>query len=331
MNTETLKNAEVWAVKTFGAAELGDPRRTDRLVKMAAVLGENPSVSLPRSLRNWADTVGTYRFLNNAAISHEQIMMPHWIQTQSEAQQRRQVLLIGDTTDVNLSTHKATKGLGRVGRGKKAQGFFVHSVLAVDAKDKQLLGCMSQEPFVREPAPEKETKAEHKARWRESLIWEQSIERIGPVPAGTQWIDVGDRGSDIFRFWQRCQDLGYDFVTRVAQKRNVLVEEEEEQEDPTAEHLKTLARRLPSQGVRVLVVPSEHGRPERDALLNISWSQVTIQPPVDATALEQMGMKVSVVRVWEPEPPEGGEALEWILVTSLTVRTVEDAWQRVTW
>jgi len=331
MNVKELEKVENWAVETFGAAELGDPRRTNRLVKVAAALGENPSVSLPRSMRNWADTQGTYRFLNNEAITHEQIMMPHWIQTRSEAEQRSQVLLIGDTTDVNLSSHKATTGLGPVGRGKKAQGFFVHSVLAVDAKDKQLLGCMGQEPFVREPAPEQETKAERNARWRESLIWEQSIERIGPVPANTQWIYVGDRGSDIFRFWQHCQELRYDFVTRVAQNRNVLVEEEEEQEDQTAQHLKTLARRLPSQGVRVLTVPAERGRPEREALVNISWSQVTIQPPCDAMASQQVGMKVSLVRVWEPEPPEGVEALEWILVTSVTVTTAEDAWQRVTW
>lgn len=184
---------------------------------------------------------------------------------------------------------------------------------------------------MRSPAPEKETKAERNARWRESLIWEQSIERIGSVPEGTQWIYVGDRGSDIFRFWQRCLDLGYDFVTRVAQNRNVLVEEEEEQEDSTAEHLKTLARSLPSQGVRVLVVPAERGCPEREALLNMSWSQVTIQPPTDGTALHQTGMKVSVVRVWEPEPPEGMEALEWILVTSMAVNIMEDAWQCIIW
>jgi len=331
MNVKELENAEKWAVETFGAADLGDPRRTDRLVKVAAALGENPSVSLPRSMRNWAETQGAYRFLGNEAVSHEQIMMPHWIQTRSEAEQRSQVLLIGDTTDVNLSSHKTTKGLGPVGRGNKAQGFFVHSVLAVDASDKQLLGCMGQEAFVREPAPEKETKAERNARWRESLIWQQSIERIGSVPANTQWIYVGDRGSDLFRFWQRCQELGYDFVTRVAQNRNVLVEGEDEQEDPTAEHLKTLARCLPAQGVGVLIVPAERGRPEREALVHISWSQVEIQPPADGTALYQRGMKVSVVRIWEPEPPEDVEALEWILVTSLTVNTPEDAWQRIMW
>jgi len=325
MNVKELENAENWAVETFGAAELGDPRRTDRLVKVAAALGENPSVSLPRSMRNWAETQGAYRFLGNEAVSHEQIMMPHWIQTRSEAEQRSQVLLIGDTTEVNLSSHKATTGLGPVGRGNKAQGFFVHSVLAVDAKDKQLLGCMGQEPFVREPAPEKETKAERNTRWRESMIWEQSIQRIGPVPANTQWIYVGDRGSDIFRFWQRCQQLGYDHVTRVAQDRNVLVEEADEQEDPTAEHLKTLARSLPAQGAIVMTIPAQRGRPEREALVNISWSQVAIQPPTNGTALSMTQVKASLVRVWEPEPPEGVEPLEWILVTSVAVNTTEDA------
>jgi hypothetical protein len=331
MNVKELEKVEKWAVETFGAAELGDPRRTDRLVKVAAALGENPSVSLPRSMRNWADTQGTYRFLNNEAITHEQIMKPHWIQTRSEAEQRSQVLLIGDTTDVNLSSHKATTGLGPVGRGKKAQGFFVHSVLAVDAKDKQLLGCMGQEPFVREPAPEKESRAQYNTRWRESLIWEQSIERIGSVPSGTQWIYVGDRGSDIFRFWQRCEQLGYDHVTRVAQNRNVLLEEEDEQEDPTAHHLKTLARSLPAQGVVVMTVPAERGRPEREALVQISWSSVVIQAPTNGTALSMTPVKASLVRVWEPEPPEGIEPLEWILVTSVAVNTAEDAWQRVTW
>ena len=120
MNTETLQNAEEWAVETFGTAELGDVRRTDRLVKMASALGENPSVSLPASMRNWADTHAAYEFLGNPAINHEQIMAPHFAATYKEAAERSQVLMIGDTTEANLSTHKATKGPGPVGRGNKA-------------------------------------------------------------------------------------------------------------------------------------------------------------------------------------------------------------------
>ena len=80
-----------------------------------------------------------------------------------------------------------------------------------------------------------------------------------------------------------------------------------------------------------MTIAAQHGHPERDALLNISWSPVAIQPPVDGTALHITQVKASLVRVWEPEPPQGVEALEWILVTSVTVNTTEDAWQRVTW
>jgi len=64
-------------VETFGTAELGDLQRTDRLVKMATAIAGNPSASLPESMRDWAETLAAYRFLDNEAITHEQIMFPH--------------------------------------------------------------------------------------------------------------------------------------------------------------------------------------------------------------------------------------------------------------
>jgi hypothetical protein len=66
-------------------------------------------------------------------------------------------------------------------------------------------------------------------------------------------------------------------------------------------------------------------------LVKIAWSAMTIQPPTNGTALHQAPISVSCVRVWEPEPPEGVEALEWILVTSIAVSSADDAWQCVTW
>ncbi len=191
MNTEELEKTEKWAVETFGTAELGDPRRTDRLVKMATALAENPVASLPKSMRNWGDTVAAYRFLGNETITHEQILAPHWMQTREEAMQRKRVLLAADTTDINLSTHKTTLGAGPIGRGNTARGFFVHTVLAMDADTQQLLGCLYQEPFVRQPAPKKETKALRNKRPRESQVWERSVQAMGTVPENQQWIGAG--------------------------------------------------------------------------------------------------------------------------------------------
>ncbi len=71
MDQETLQHAEQWAIHTFGAAELGDPRRTDRLVKVASALASNPSASLPHALETWGETLGAYRFLSNPTISYE--------------------------------------------------------------------------------------------------------------------------------------------------------------------------------------------------------------------------------------------------------------------
>jgi len=133
MDVEGLEHPDKWAVETFGTTELGDLRRTDRLVKMATAIAENPSASLPESMRNWADTLAAYRFLDNETITHEQIMQPHWMSTHQEAMQHPRVLLAADTTDVNLSSHETAEGLGPIGRGNKAQGFFVHTVLAMDA------------------------------------------------------------------------------------------------------------------------------------------------------------------------------------------------------
>jgi hypothetical protein len=54
-------------------------------------------------------------------------------------------------------------------------------------------------------------------------------------------------------------------------------------------------------------------------------------PPEHQQASQGRPLVVWVVRVWEPEPPEGVEALEWILLTSVPPATLAQAWQRVDW
>jgi hypothetical protein len=310
---------------------LGDLRRTDRLVQLAGALARNPQSSLPASLRGEAETVGAYRLLNTPALSPEQILMPHWVQTRREAASREQVLMIGDSTECNLSSHHKVQGAGPVGRGSLAQGFFVHTVVARDAQTEELLGCAYQHTFVRHPAPEKETKGQHKQRERESGVWEQGVRSIGPVPVGSQWIYVGDRGSDIFPFWQACQQLGYDFVIRVAQDRGIAGEEAETSGDPALLHLKSHARHMQAQDIRRLPLPARSEHPARDAVVEMSFEAVRIQPPIHNATLHKTPLDLWVVRVWEPLPPAGVEPLEWILLTSIPVQTLADAWERVCW
>lgn len=93
MEQEPLQQAEKWAVNPFGAAELGDPRRTDRLIKVASALATNPWASLPHVSETWGETNGAYRFLSDPAFSYEDILLPHWSQTYHEATQGPRTLL----------------------------------------------------------------------------------------------------------------------------------------------------------------------------------------------------------------------------------------------
>ena len=47
--------------------------------------------------------------------------------------------------------------------------------------------------------------------------------------------------------------------------------------------------------------------------------------PAPSYVKGQSGLEVSIVRAWEPEPPAGAEAVEWILSTSLTVNSWPEA------
>ena len=66
-------DANQWAVETFSKTQLGDPRRTKRLVKLAGCLADNLGQSLVQSQSNPADVEAAYRFTRNPAIKADAI------------------------------------------------------------------------------------------------------------------------------------------------------------------------------------------------------------------------------------------------------------------
>ncbi len=269
---------------------------------------------------------------------------PHLHQTREVAGQESQVLLIQDMTDLDYQAHPTTTGLGPIGTGSH-QGFLLHTVLAVLPESREVLGIAQQDPFLRQPAPKGETKRERKERERESQVWERSIQALGSPPVGVQWIHVGDRGSDIFSFLSLCRELGCDFVVRAAQDRcvDLLVEQADTAVAPRSHHARPAAQAAPSlhllevvrgwaaQGQQDLELESTQKHPKRVAHLAISWSALRLLPPRAQEGSALRPLVVWVVRVWEPEPPEGIEPLEWVLLTSVPTRTSAHAWQRVGW
>jgi len=339
MNPSTLLSAQQWAEQTFGAVRLGDQRRTERAVAMACAIAHDPAASLPAQMQGEAELEAAYRFLQTPDVTYEQLLQPHVEQTRTEAREHKQVLLIQDTTEVDYQQHPTTTGLGPIGNGTH-HGYLLQSVLAVLPGSREVLGLMHQEPFLRQPAPKGETKREREQRERESQVWERSVQAIGQPPAGVQWIHIGDRYSDMFPFLSLCRQLHCDFVVRAAQDRcvDLLVAQADtptarrsHHKRPPPQHLFEVVRGWSAQGEQDLELDATKQSKARTAHLAISFGSLRLLPPESQQARDLPPLVVWVVRVWEPAPPEGVEGLSWVLLTSVPVQTVEQAWERVDW
>jgi Transposase DNA-binding/Transposase DDE domain len=319
-----------WAERTFGPAQLGDRRRTRRLVATAAAVAAAPDASLPRQLRAPAAVKAAYRLLHEPDVTHDALLAPHAAQARAAAAAHPLVLLVQDATDLDFTAHRATADLGPLGDGR-GRGLRLQSVLAVLPADGRVLGLAAAEPFRRRPAPRKgERCAERQARPRGSEVWARQVARIGPPPAGRRWVHVGDRGGDVFGFPAACRAQGADVLLRVVQDRCVTAA------DGAADHLLARARALPAAAERELALPrrpaagKRPARPARAARLAVAWAAVTVRPPHHSR--DQEPLPAWVVRAWEPAPPPAApEPVEWVLLTTVPTATADEAWERVDW
>ena len=128
MNTTLLAPAQ-WAQKEFGLAELGDQRRTKRLVNIAKCLAK---VLAERCRKRFRGGTNSKR-PTVSRPSREQLrkrLAPHWQRTRAACREPGEYLLIEDTTELDYTNHPATAEMGSIGDGR-GRGLWLHSTLAV--------------------------------------------------------------------------------------------------------------------------------------------------------------------------------------------------------
>ena len=98
-----ITDPNLWANTLFAHAELNDPRRTRRLVRISASLAQNVGQSIMQSARSPADMEAAYRFMRNSAIRAEHIDDAGFASTADMAAQFNILLALEDTTSLNFS------------------------------------------------------------------------------------------------------------------------------------------------------------------------------------------------------------------------------------
>lgn len=282
-------------------------------------------MSLPKTTEHWADLKGAYRLLHAGSATPEAMLAPHRAQTLKACAGHAVVLVLADTTELDFSTRRAAAGLGPIGDGN-GLGLLLHSALAATTGG-SLLGVLDLRYLVRGQPHTDETRTELAARWRESMLWGEGIERAGPAPAGCRFILVADRASDCFETLEACDRNQAGFVIRAVRRRNV----EDGHDD-----LWSWAAAQPRQGTARVRVSRQaargrtKGRIERTAEVTIRFGPVTLDAPRRSGRAARAAWAV-YAREENPPTGEGVEPVEWMLLCSEPVESLADAKKMIEW
>jgi hypothetical protein len=244
-------------------------------------------------------------------------------------QQAGPVLIVHDFTELDYSGHQTLRGLlGQIGNGG-GQGYECHNSLAVEPDSGQVLGLVNQILHRRRQAPPGEgIAAKRDCPSRESRVWLQAVQAIGPAPPGACWVDVCDRGADTFEFLEHECRHGRHFLVRSRYNRALLT-----QGEAGAALHDQLRAQEPVLGW-VVRVAAQAGRPARLARVVAACQAVTLRPPHTGRRGQypRRPLPVWAIRVWEVEAPAGvSEPLEWLLLTDLPVPDAAELRRRVRW
>jgi hypothetical protein len=320
----SFSDTKTWANEMFGQCELGDKRRTKRLVKVAQQVAENPSASFPDQMETWGDLKAVYRLFDSPEVTFQAIAAPHWEQTRRLAAGR--TLVICDTTELDFGAHREIAGVGPTGNGS-GRGFLLHNALMVDAATRSILGVAGQTIHYRpkQQHPKKENRSQKLKRRRESQVWGRVIDEIGKPQDGVEYVYVCDRGADNFEvFCDLVQHNGEWVIRAKATNRKLQTSEGE------TITLKNLLGRLTHRGSYELELRARPNEPARTAKIEVLSGSALMPIPRHKSAwlrsLSPEPIAVHVVWVREVDAPEGTTPIEWVLYTSLPVETFEQIW-----
>lgn len=299
-------------LKEYEGACLGVARLDRRLVMLASAVSNDSEQSFPKLLSE-SELEGAYRFLGNDRVTSLELLRPHQQATLERA--KGQLCIVAhDTTTFSFRARGKRRGLGT--GTKETQVLHAHVAMAVDGSHNPL-GTVSFQTFSTGRASELPN------RWRETA------EAVSDLIGQENVINVFDREADQYPLLTELKSKGIRYVVR-AQHDRVLETDGDKNRLKKALSTDAVAEREVWLGARTNHGKSDKNkkthpeRGERAAVLCFSATTLTIKRPSDLEDDLPQSETLNVVRAWERQPPDGEDAVEWILLTTESVATAED-------
>jgi len=313
-----MQSTHVWAVEEFGDAELGDERRTRRLVAMASEVAATPAGTVTRACASSASREGAFRLLENPAIRPEAVRKCVHKATVQRCKEHSFVFVAVDGTSLHVTDRKCTKGVGSIGAVYKgARGVQVMSAFAVDS-DGSPLGMAAQKMWVRQERSRRGPNGEPRyggenAHWRE-VIDECQRAFSKECPSTTPWYQL-DRGGDCWQVLTYATSAKIRLTVRAAHNRRL---------DDDAGLLWNRLAKARIVATKWIGVPARGPKPRKRWVGGTRIKELT--PPRDARRAK-VEIRVTGVTLLVPTP-EGADAVGF---NAVLVREIKRKNDRVEW
>lgn len=301
---------------------LGDSRRNRRAVCLLDAWSKQPDASIPVACGSPARIKAAYRHLD-LDLDAQKWLAPHTARTAERAAEQPYVLALSDTTELDFTSLSSLEGAGPID-GAYCRGLKVHSVLAVSPEGVPL-GLLDQRVWAREEVEEeaggkKKSRRKRAPDDKESWKWRTGAEACQErLPKQLPFVYVGDREADCFTLLAMPRRAGMDLLVRATHDRKL--------KDPEYSYLHQAVEAAPVLGRLRLTLPRSKKREEREAVLEIRCARVVLEKPRNGTNGQGLApVEVSVVLAREVDETAGGnERVEWLLLSTREVRTLEEA------
>ena len=299
--------------------DLGDKRRNLRASTMIEQLGSQPGKSIPSAIGGWSETQSAYNLLSNEQVVAQKILEPHYKATIERIKQHPVVLVAQDTTELDYTGKSDIVGLGTLNYETR-RGLYLHSSLAI-TPERVSLGQLDSWSWTR---PFKNADKES-IRWIEGYQRTcETQEQLQKEGAPTQLVYMTDREGDIYELFaerekiMRCGEVAADWLIRSKHDRNT----------EEGKKIRSLLAKAPSLGEITFNLPK--GRDNRKSR-SVTQTLRAISIPLSPTKKGLPVITVTAILAQEELPPKGEKPLQWILLTNLTVQTLEEAVEKLDW
>lgn len=325
-----------------------DKRLSKRFGNIVTTISDNYGHSLPQSMGNKHQTKAAYNFMNNEKVTVEGLYSSeaYRLKEQLSSSEGQTYLAISDTSSLNYTANKSSEQLDCLDTAKQ-KGYFMQTMALFDAQscpegllrsffynrkpeDLHKSSRTKSADLSKQPIEEKES-----YRWLEDL---NTLHLLFGTLTHHRFFHIMDREGDIFEVFSARRFEHIHILTRVNHDRKIA---------DSLDTIKTCVQKTSSLGqieVTIRDIPKQDkentdkeagktSRVKRTAVLEVRFAPVKVVVPKDLKvyqkhkAYEPLDLYIVSTKEIAPQGQlsEEFEPLEWYLITSMPIETLEQA------